>query len=95
MLNITRLIKPSVFGKIASYVLIPAGGILLGLTLGEKVGQYFVRKTALGQPETRARIDAQRGKIRAEMIRREADWLDERRRRLDQLLNAESGDSER
>lgn len=58
--------------------------------MGGITGSGSAEKALREHPEALARLQAAQRKINAELIRKEADWLDERRRVSDRLLELES-----
>lgn len=90
----TPLRKPSILGKIKPYLLFSVGGCFLGGIFGYGTGNIFVRRKRAQHPETKASIEAAYTKIRAEAIRKNAEWWIKRMRESDQVLGAESVDLE-
>ena len=83
------LLKPDILGGIASHLVFPTCGVLLGGFVGGVTGRWSVDKALKEHSEATARLQAAKRKIDAEVIRKEADWLDERRRVSDRLLELE------
>ena len=74
--DITPLVKPSIFGDVAAYMLFGTGGLFLGGETGLLTGTGSARRTIAGDVESSKRIEAAFAKFRAEVLRKEADELD-------------------
>jgi hypothetical protein len=80
------LLKPTTLGDVATYVLFSSGGLFLGGETGLLTGSYSASSTVTRDPEIKARIETAFRKFRADVLRKEADWLDGGGSVLDKLF---------
>jgi len=69
------MLKPSTVGDVASYVFFGAGGLFLFGELGALGGAYSATRKISQDPESRRRIEAAFRNFRADVLRKEADML--------------------
>ena len=75
--DITPLLKPTVFGDIATYTLFAAGGIFAGGEIGLWLGGWRAKRgVEQGDPGGRGRIEAAFRRFRADVLRKEAEGLE-------------------
>ncbi|KAK2742411.1 hypothetical protein FQN55_007849 [Onygenales sp. PD_40] len=74
--DLTPFVRPTTLGDIAMFGLFTAGGLFIGGETGLMTGIYSARKTISKDPESKARIENAFGKLRADILRRQADKLD-------------------
>ncbi|KKK23513.1 hypothetical protein P175DRAFT_0502587 [Aspergillus ochraceoroseus IBT 24754] len=75
--DITPLLKPTTLGDFATYFFASAGGLFLGGELGFLAGASSGSRDLLGDPERKKRVESAFRKFRAEMLRKQADELDQ------------------
>ncbi|KAJ5224382.1 uncharacterized protein N7469_007885 [Penicillium citrinum] len=74
--DLTPLLKPTTFGDFATYFFASAGGLFLGGELGFAGGAASASRTISSDPEMRKRIEHAFRGFRADILRRQADELD-------------------
>ena len=74
--NIEPLLKPSTLGDVATYLFFSAGGLFIGGELGLLAGSFSAGRTISQDPESSTRIETAFSKLRADVLRKEADSLD-------------------
>ena len=74
--DITPYLKPTTLGDVTAYVLFSAGGLFLGGETGLLAGSVSATQTLSKDPESMARIETAFRKLRADILRKEADDLD-------------------
>ncbi|OJD14579.1 hypothetical protein AJ78_05097 [Emergomyces pasteurianus Ep9510] len=74
--DLSPLLRPTTMGDIAMFGLFSAGGLFVGGETGLITGVYSARRTIGRDPESKARIERAFAKLRAEILRRQADRLD-------------------
>ncbi len=74
--NIEPFLKPSTLGDVATYLFFSAGGLFIGGELGLLAGSFSAGRTISQDPESRSRIETAFRKLRADVLRKEADSLD-------------------
>lgn len=77
--DITPLTKPSILGDVAAYFLFSSGGLFLGGEAGLLTGYASASRTISKDPESKARIERAFRRFRADVLRKEADAIDEKR----------------
>lgn len=75
--DVTPFLKPSTLGDVAAYTFFAAGGLFFGGELGVLTGGYSASSTISRDPASRARIEGAFKKFRAEVLRKEADALEQ------------------
>ncbi|KAI9845194.1 MAG: hypothetical protein M1830_007561, partial [Pleopsidium flavum] len=70
------MLQPTTVGDIATYLFFSAGGLFLGGETGLLTGSYSASRTISRDPESRARVETAFRKLRADVLRKEADRLD-------------------
>ncbi|KAL8747991.1 MAG: hypothetical protein Q9190_000203 [Brigantiaea leucoxantha] len=83
--DISPLMKPSTLGDVATYFFFSAGGVFLGGETGLLTGSGSASRTITKDPETRARIESAFRRFRADVLRKEADAIDDKRSLSDML----------
>ena len=76
--DITRLMQPTTLGDIAAYVFFSAGGLFIGGELGLVSGSVGAKRTITKDEESRARIEKAFRRLRADVLRREIQKLEEK-----------------
>ncbi|MCJ1301027.1 hypothetical protein MMC08_003826 [Hypocenomyce scalaris] len=84
--DITPMLRPTTLGDIATYFFFSAGGLFLGGETGLLTGSYSANRTVSRDPESRARIETAFRKLRADVLRTEADALDGGESVMDKLF---------
>ncbi|KAH9841317.1 hypothetical protein Tdes44962_MAKER07766 [Teratosphaeria destructans] len=79
--DITPLMKPSTIGDVATYSLLGAGGLFFGGETGLLTGTFRARSVINQDRDSRERIQNAFRKFRADVLRKEADALDQGRQR--------------
>jgi len=74
--DITPLLKPTTLGDVATYSFFAAGGIFFGGELGVLTGGWSARGKITGDPETKARIEKAFRGFRADVLRKQAEELE-------------------
>ena len=69
-------LKPTTLGDVATYLFFSAGGLFLGGEFGLLAGSWSATRTISQDPESRSRIERAFSKLRADVLRKEADSLD-------------------
>lgn len=77
--DITGSLKPSRLGDVASYMLFGAGGLFLGGETGLLTGSASASRTITRDPESKARIETAFRRFKADVLRKEADSIDEKK----------------
>ena len=77
--------KPSTLGDVATYFFFSAGGVFLGGETGLLTGSGSASRTITKDPETRERIESAFRRFRADVLRKEADAIDDKRSLSDML----------
>ncbi|KAJ5807011.1 hypothetical protein N7474_010603 [Penicillium riverlandense] len=75
--DLTPLLKPSTLGDVATYFFASAGGLFLGGELGFAGGAASGSRSISADPESKKRIETAFRKFRADVLRKEADSLDQ------------------
>lgn len=70
------MLRPTTLGDIAMFGLFSAGGLFIGGETGLVTGVYSARRTIGRDPESKSRIEHAFAKLRADILRRQADRLD-------------------
>ena len=78
-------LKPSTLGDVATYMFFGAGGLFIGGEGGLLTGSASAKRTINSDPEAKARIETAFRKFRADVLRQEADKIDEKGRITDML----------
>ena len=75
--DLTPLMKPTVFGDIATYTLFAMGGVFCGGEIGLWLGGWRARRGIEdGDPGGRRRIEGAFRRFRADVLRKEAEELE-------------------
>ncbi|EEH10295.1 conserved hypothetical protein [Histoplasma capsulatum G186AR] len=74
--DLSPLLRPTILSDMAMFTLFAAGGLFMGGETGLVTGVYSARRTIGKDPESKERIQRAFEKLRAEMLRRQADALD-------------------
>ncbi|CAL5869405.1 uncharacterized protein PFLUO_LOCUS3634 [Penicillium psychrofluorescens] len=75
--DLTPLLKPSTLGDVATYFFASLGGLFLGGELGFAAGAASGSRGISADPESKKRIETAFRKFRADVLRKEADSLDQ------------------
>ncbi|KAI9933578.1 hypothetical protein MW887_008051 [Aspergillus wentii] len=75
--DITPFLKPTTFGDVATYLFASAGGLFLGGELGFAGGAARASSSITSDPERSQRIESAFRKFRADVLRKEANALDQ------------------
>lgn len=84
--DITPLIKPTLFGDFATYTLFAAGGILVGGEVGLLIGGAMAKRSITSDPDARQRIENAFRSFRADVLRKQIEELESKKRPLDLTL---------
>ncbi|KAL8637081.1 MAG: hypothetical protein Q9228_005609 [Teloschistes exilis] len=76
--DVTPYMRPTALGDIAAYTFLGFGGLFIGGEIGLLTGTGSARRTITRDPETRERIETAFRRFRADVLRKEADTLDQR-----------------
>lgn len=68
--------KPSTIGDVATYTFFGAGGLFLGGELGALTGSYSASSTLSKDPVSKKRIELAFRRFRADVLRKEAEDLE-------------------
>lgn len=74
--NLTKVMKPSALGDVATYCLLGAGGIFFGGEFGLLTGTFRARQQIGGDRDSRDRIQSAFRKFQADALRQQAQALD-------------------
>ncbi|KAJ5379921.1 uncharacterized protein N7496_002349 [Penicillium cataractarum] len=74
--DLTPLLKPTTLGDVATYFFASLGGLFLGGELGFMGGAASGSRSITADPERKRRIETAFRRFRADVLRREADSLD-------------------
>ncbi|KAJ5454645.1 uncharacterized protein N7458_005601 [Penicillium daleae] len=74
--DLTPLLKPTTFGDFATYFFASFGGLFLGGELGFAGGAASGSRSITSDPERKKRIETAFRRFRADVLRKEADSLD-------------------
>ena len=74
--DLTPYIRPTTIGDIAMFTFFSMGGLFLGGETGLVTGIWSAKRTISQDPESKARIEKAFAKLRADILRRQADDLD-------------------
>ncbi|KAL2374271.1 hypothetical protein BDBG_04150 [Blastomyces gilchristii SLH14081] len=74
--DLSPMLRPTTLGDMAMFALFSAGGLFVGGESGLITGVYSARKTIGKDPESKKRIQRAFAKLRADILRRQADRLD-------------------
>ncbi|KAL9614508.1 MAG: hypothetical protein Q9167_001036 [Letrouitia subvulpina] len=77
--DISPLTRPSTLGDVATYFFFSSGGLFLGGETGLLTGYASASRTISKEPESKARIERAFRRFRADVLRKEADAIDEKR----------------
>lgn len=75
--DITHLMQPTKIGDISAYVFFAAGGLFIGGELGLVSGSVGAKRTITKDGESRARIERAFRRLRADVLRREIQKLED------------------
>ncbi|KAL9060150.1 MAG: hypothetical protein Q9162_000764 [Coniocarpon cinnabarinum] len=75
--DLTNMLKPTTLGDVAAYTFFSAGGIFLGGELGGLAGSLSASRTLSKDPESRKRIEMAFRRFRADVLRKEAQQLEQ------------------
>ncbi|KAJ5633126.1 hypothetical protein N7490_009465 [Penicillium lividum] len=78
--------KPSTFGDFATYFFASAGGLFLGGELGFAGGAAKASRSISSDPDSKKRIETAFRRFRADLLRREADALEQGTHEFDMML---------
>ena len=67
--------KPSIPGDIATYALFGTGGLLIGSIAGKASGSFSIFRGVSQDPESKERIFTALRRLRADILRKDADAL--------------------
>ncbi len=73
------MLRPSTLGDIAAYTFFGFGGLFLGGETGLLTGSASAGRTITRDPESRQRIETAFRRFRADVLRKEADTLDQKK----------------
>ena len=73
----TNLLKPTTLGDFAAYTFFSAGGLFLGGELGALGGSLSASRTLSKDPESKKRIELAFRRFRADVLRKEAQQLEQ------------------
>ncbi|KAL9580415.1 MAG: hypothetical protein Q9212_004514 [Teloschistes hypoglaucus] len=76
--DLTPYMRPTALGDIATYTFVGLGGLFLGGQIGILTGAGSSQRLIARDPEAKKRIDTAFRKIRADVLRQEADTSDKR-----------------
>lgn len=74
--DLTRMMKPSTIGDVATYVLLGTGGVFFGGETGLLTGTFRARQQIGADRDGRDRIQAAFRKFQADALRQQANLLD-------------------
>ncbi|KAK3713812.1 hypothetical protein LTR37_008298 [Vermiconidia calcicola] len=74
--DLTRIMKPSTLGDVATYTLLGAGGLFFGGETGLLTGTLRARQQIGSDRESRERIETAFRSFQADALRKQADALD-------------------
>ncbi|PGH12231.1 hypothetical protein AJ79_04411 [Helicocarpus griseus UAMH5409] len=74
--DLTPYLRPTTIGDMAMFTFFSAGGLFLGGETGLACGVWSARRTISKDPESKKRIENAFAKLRADILRRQADKLD-------------------
>ncbi|KAL8982802.1 MAG: hypothetical protein Q9177_005163 [Variospora cf. flavescens] len=77
--DVTAYMKPSALGDVAAYTFFGFGGLFLGGESGLLTGSAAAARRITGDPESRERIETAFRRFRADVLRKEADELDQKK----------------
>lgn len=77
--DMTRLMKPSALGDVATYTFLGAGGLFFGGETGLLTGTLRARGQIGADRESRERIEVAFRRFQADALRKQADQLDDRK----------------
>lgn len=75
--DLTPYLKPSTLGDIAAYTFFAGGGLFIGGELGLLTGSIRAKNGLSRDPESKARIEKAFRSFRADMLRTQANMLDQ------------------
>ncbi|KAF2479516.1 hypothetical protein BDY17DRAFT_40397 [Neohortaea acidophila] len=75
--DLTKVMRPSTLGDVATYTLLGFGGLFLGGETGVLTGTLSARRTIGADRESRERIEKAFKRFRADVLRKQADALDQ------------------
>jgi hypothetical protein len=74
--DLTPLLRPTRLGDVATYFFLSLGGLFIGGETGAISGSVFAGRAISKDPESRVRIMTAYKRLRADILRKEADMLD-------------------
>ena len=77
--DLTRIMKPSAIGDVATYTLLGFGGLFFGGESGLLTGSLRARSQIGADRESRERIETAFNRFRADVLRKQASELDDRK----------------
>ncbi|KAL8923173.1 MAG: hypothetical protein Q9208_004736 [Pyrenodesmia sp. 3 TL-2023] len=77
--DITPMMRPSRLGDVAAYTFFGFGGLFLGGETGLLTGSASASRTITRDPESRKRIETAFRRFRADVLRKEANALDQKK----------------
>lgn len=77
--DLTRVMKPSAFGDVATYTFLGFGGLFFGGETGLLTGTFRARRQIGADRESRERIETAFKRFQADALRKQADMLDDRK----------------
>jgi hypothetical protein len=77
--DLTRIMKPSAIGDVATYTFLGFGGLFFGGESGLLTGSLRARSQIGADRESRERIETAFNRFRADVLRKQADELDDRK----------------
>ena len=76
------MLQPTKFGDFATYTFFSVAGIFIGGEIGALSGAAAAKRTITKDPETKARIEKAFRGFRADVLRKEADLLEDEHSKL-------------
>ena len=77
--DLTAMMRPSTLGDVAAYTFFGFGGLFIGGETGLLTGSASAGSTITRNPESRQRIETAFRRFRADVLRKEADALDQKK----------------
>ena len=77
--DVTPFLRPSTLGDVATYTFFGFGCLFIGGETGILTGSASARRTINRNPESRERIETAFRRVRADLLRKQADELDKKK----------------